>query len=78
MKSSAPASSASARSASKYSRGVEGDGRRVGLTPQLPDEAQPVQPRAAAHMLGPKVGGFMGAEDAMNNAYADLRRTSLA
>lgn len=28
---------------------------------------------ALAHMLGPKVGGFMGAEDAMNNAYADLR-----
>ena len=28
---------------------------------------------ALAYMLGPKVGGFMGAEDAMNNAYADLR-----
>ena len=28
---------------------------------------------ALAHMLGPKIGGFMGAEDAMNNAYADLR-----
>jgi FHA domain-containing protein len=28
---------------------------------------------ALAHMLGPKVGGFMGPEDAMNNAYADLR-----
>ena len=47
MKSSAPASSASAPSASKYSRGVDEDGRRVGLTPQLPDEAQLVQPRAA-------------------------------
>ncbi len=28
---------------------------------------------ALAHMLGPKVKGFMAAEDAMNNAYADLR-----
>ena len=28
---------------------------------------------ALAYMLGPRVGGFMGAEDAMTNAYADLR-----
>ena len=57
----------------EFKRTVHSEVTMIVAVANNPLKFSPTVEVALAHMLGPKVGGFMGAEDAMNNAYADLR-----
>ncbi len=62
----------------EFKRGVRSDVTMISVEANNPLKFSPTADVALAHMLGPKVRGFMGAEEAMNNAYADLRAHQLA
>ena len=57
----------------EFKRTVHSEVTMIVATANNPLKFSPTVEVALAHMLGPKVAGFMGAEDAMDNAYADLR-----
>jgi FHA domain-containing protein len=61
------------QSRQEFKRTVHSEVTMIVATANNPLKFSPTVEVALAHMLGPKIGGFMGAEDAMNNAYADLR-----
>ena len=62
----------------EFKRGVRSDVTMISMEANNPLKFSPTVEVALAHMLGPKIKGFMGAEDAMNNAYADLRAHQMA
>jgi type VI secretion system FHA domain protein len=62
----------------EFKRGVRSDVTMISVEANNPLKFSPTADVALAHMLGPKVKGFMGAEEAMHNAYADLRAHQLA
>ncbi len=62
----------------EFKRGVRSDVTMISMEANNPLKFSPTADVALAHMLGPKVKGFMGAEEAMHNAYADLRAHQLA
>lgn len=57
----------------EFKRTVHSEVTMISAEANNPLKFSPNAEVALAHMLGPKVSGFMEAEDAMNNAYADLR-----
>ena len=57
----------------EFKRVVHSEVTMISAEANNPLKFSPNAEVALAHMLGPRVRGFMGAEDAMNNAYADLR-----
>ena len=57
----------------EFKRTVHSEVTMISAEANNPLKFSPNAEVALAHMLGPKVRGFMEAEDAMNNAYADLR-----
>jgi FHA domain-containing protein len=57
----------------EFKRGVQSEVTMISRAANNPLKFSPNADVALAHMLGPKVQGFMGAEEAMSNAYADLR-----
>ena len=61
------------QSRQEFKRTVHSEVTMIVAAANNPLKFSPSVEVALAHMLGPKIGGFMGAEDAMNNAYADLR-----
>ena len=61
------------QSRQEFKRTVHSEVTMIVAAANNPLKFSPTVEVALAHMLGPKIGGFMGAEDAMNNAYADLR-----
>ena len=61
------------QSRQEFKRTVHSEVTMIVAAANNPLKFSPTVDVALAHMLGPKIGGFMGAEDAMNNAYADLR-----
>ncbi len=62
----------------EFKRGVRSDVTMISIEANNPLKFSPTAEVALAHMLGPKVRGFMQAEEAMHNAYADLRAHQLA
>jgi FHA domain-containing protein len=62
----------------EFKRGVRSDVTMISVEANNPLKFSPTADVALAHMLGPKMKGFMGAEEAMQNAYADLRAHQLA
>ncbi len=62
----------------EFKRGVRSDVTMISIEANNPLKFSPTAEVALAHMLGPKVKGFMQAEEAMHNAYADLRAHQLA
>ncbi len=57
----------------EFKRTVHSEVTMISAVANNPLKFSPNAEVALAYMLGPKVGGFMEAEEAMNNAYADLR-----
>ena len=57
----------------EFKRTVHSEVTMISAVANNPLKFSPNAEVALAYMLGPKVGGFMEGEDAMNNAYADLR-----
>ncbi len=57
----------------EFKRTVHSEVTMISAEANNPLKFSPNAEVALAHMLGPRVRGFMEAEDAMNNAYADLR-----
>jgi type VI secretion system FHA domain protein len=62
----------------EFKRGVRSDVTMISVEANNPLKFSPTVEVALAHMLGPRIKGFMGAEDAMQNAYADLRAHQMA
>jgi FHA domain-containing protein len=62
----------------EFKRGVRSDVTMISVEANNPLKFSPTVDVALAHMLGPRIKGFMGAEDAMQNAYADLRAHQMA
>ncbi len=57
----------------EFKRGVRSEMTMISREANNPLKFSPNAETALAHMLSPRIKGFMGAEEAMNNAYADLR-----
>jgi FHA domain-containing protein len=62
----------------EFKHGVRSEVTMISVEANNPLKFSPNAEVALAHMLGPKVKGFMQAEEAMLNAYADLRAHQLA
>ncbi len=62
----------------EFKHGVRSEVTMISVEANNPLKFSPNAEVALAHMLGPKVRGFMQAEEAMLNAYADLRAHQLA
>jgi FHA domain-containing protein len=62
----------------EFKQGVRSEVTMISMEANNPLKFSPNAEVALAHMLGPKVKGFMQAEEAMLNAYADLRAHQLA
>ncbi len=57
----------------EFKKVLQAEVTMIAMVANNPLKFSPNAEVALAHMLGPKVRGFMGAEEAMTNAYADLR-----
>jgi FHA domain-containing protein len=57
----------------EFKRGVRSEVTMIAVDANNPLKFSPTAEVALAHMLGPRIKGFMAPEEAMNNAYADLR-----
>lgn len=57
----------------EFKKVLQSEVTMIAMVANNPLKFSPNAEVALAHMLGPKVKGFMGAEESMTNAYADLR-----
>jgi FHA domain-containing protein len=57
----------------EFKKVLQSEVTMISMVANNPLKFSPNAEVALAHMLGPKVRGFMGAEESMTNAYADLR-----
>jgi type VI secretion system FHA domain protein len=57
----------------EFKKVLQSEVTMISMVANNPLKFSPNAEVALAHMLGPKVKGFMGAEESMTNAYADLR-----
>ena len=57
----------------EFKKVLQSEVTMIAMAANNPLKFSPNAEVALAHMLGPKVKGFMGAEESMTNAYADLR-----
>jgi type VI secretion system FHA domain protein len=66
------------QSRQEFKRGVRSEVTMISVEANNPLKFSPTAEVALAHMLGPRIKGFMGPEQAMSNAYADLRAHQFA